>query len=75
MEIKLYTKKEANEIIKKYPNRHLQTKTVVVDIIENEADENIYTKYHEKRMFYIVEHIYKPGVMLIKIFQENKEQD
>ena len=71
MEITLYTKKEANEIIKKYPNRRLKTKTVVVDIIENKTDENIYTKYREKRMFYIVEHIYKPGVRFTKIFQEN----
>jgi hypothetical protein len=48
MEIKLYTAKEAKEIIKKYPDKMLRTKCVVVDlVVDSDGIE------HEKRMFYM----------------------
>ena len=53
MEIKLYTMKEAKEIIKKHPDRRLRTKCVVVDAVKDK--DGI---YHEKRMYYITEYVY-----------------
>lgn len=72
MEIKLYTKKEAKEIIDKYPDKILFTKQVVVDIVENENSKSIYDAYKEKRMFYIVERVYYPGLAFTKVFIENE---
>lgn len=72
MEIKLYTKKEAKEIIDKYPDKQLSTKQVVVDIIENENNKSVYDAFVEKRMFYIIETVYKPGLIFKKVFIENE---
>lgn len=54
MEIKLYTAKEAKEIIKKHPDKFLKTKCVVVGIVQDNDGID-----HEKRMYYIVERIWK----------------
>lgn len=71
MEIQLYTKKEAKEIIKKYPNRKLRTKQAVVGIEEDiEKDHWECSPYTEKRMFYIIERVYYPGKRFDKIFIE-----
>ena len=66
MEIKLYTAKEAKEIIKKYPDKMLKTKCVVVDlVVDSDGIE------HEKRMFYIVERIRKRCFIYTVIFKED----
>ena len=66
MEIKLYTAKEAKEIIKKYPDKILRTKCVVVDlVVDSDGIE------HEKRMFYIVERIRKRCFTYTVIFKED----
>ncbi len=66
MEIKLYTMKEAKEIIKKYPDKMLRTKCVVVDlVVDSDGIE------HEKRMFYIVERIRKRCYIYTVIFKED----
>lgn len=66
MEIKLYTAKEAKEIIKKYPDKILRTKCVVVDlVVDSDGIE------HEKRMFYIVERIRKRCFIYTVIFKED----
>ena len=66
MEIKLYTAKEAKEIIKKYPDKMLRTKCVVVDlVVDSDGIE------HEKRMFYIVERIRKRCYIYTVIFKED----
>jgi hypothetical protein len=66
MEIKLYTAKEAKEIIKKYPDKMLRTKCVVVDlVVDSDGIE------HEKRMFYIVERIRKRCFIYTVIFKED----
>jgi hypothetical protein len=66
MEIKLYTAKEAKEIIKKYPDKMLRTKCIVVDLV---VDSNGIE--HEKRMFYIVERIRKRCYIYTVIFKED----
>ena len=66
MEIKLYTAKEAKEIIKKHPDKILRTKCVVVDlVVDSDGME------HEKRMFYIVERIRKRCFIYTVIFKED----
>ncbi len=66
MEIKLYTAKEAKEIIKKHPDKILRTKCVVVDlVVDSDGIE------HEKRMFYIVERIRKRCFIYTVIFKED----
>ena len=66
MEIKLYTAKEAKEIIKKHPDKILRTKCVVVDlVVDSDGIE------HEKRMFYIVERIRKRCFIDTVIFKED----
>ena len=66
MEIKLYTMKEAKEIIKKHPDKTLRTKCVVVDIIP-ETDKID----HEKRMFYLVETVWKNCWRYTVLFKED----
>ena len=66
MEIKLYTMKEAKEIIKKHPDKRLKTKCVVVDIVTDNDGVD-----HEKRMFYIVERIYKDCYCYSVAFKED----
>ncbi len=66
MEIKLYTAKEAKEIIKKYPDRFLKTKCVVVDIATDSDGVD-----HEQRMFYIVERIRRGCYSYVVAFKED----
>ena len=65
MEIKLYTAKEAKEIIKKYPDKILRTKCVVVGIVQDNDGVD-----HEKRMYYIVERIRKGCFIYTVAFKE-----
>jgi len=67
MEVKLYTMKEAKEIIKNHPDKILRTKCVVVDIVKDKDDID-----HEKRMYYIVELIHKEGYIYSVLFKEVK---
>ena len=67
MEIKLYTAKEAKEIIKKYPDKMLRTKCVVVAIIQDSDGVD-----HEKRMYYIVESIRKGCSIYTVLFKEKE---
>ena len=67
MEVKLYTMKEAKEIIKKHPDKILRTKCVVVGLVQdNDGIE------HEKRMYYIIELIHKEGYIYSILFKEEK---
>ena len=66
MEIKLYTAKEAKEIIKKYPDKKLRTKCVVVAIVQDNDGVD-----HEKRMYYIVERIYRSCFCYTVAFKED----
>ena len=66
MEIKLYTMKEAKEIIKKYPDKRLRTKCVVVGIVQDNEGID-----HEQRMFYIVERICRRCCAYMVAFKED----
>jgi len=68
MEVKLYTKKEAKEIIKKHPDKTLRTKCVVVGIVQDNDGMD-----HEKRMYYIVELIRKRCSIYSVLFKEKEE--
>ena len=67
MEVKLYTKKEAKEIIKKHPDKTLRTKCVVVDLVQDNDGMD-----HEKRMYYIVELIRKGCYIYSVLFKEKE---
>lgn len=66
MEIKLYTAKEAKEIIKKYPDKMLRTKCVVVGLVQDSDGVD-----HEQRMFYIVERIHRRCYSYTIAFKED----
>ena len=66
MEIKLYTMKEAKEIIKKHPDKILRTKCVVVGIVQDNEGID-----HEQRMFYIVERIRRRCYSYTVAFKED----
>lgn len=65
MEVKLYTRKEASDILKKYPDKVLKTKQVVTGLCKDKEGTE-----HEVRMFYIVELIKRGCYRYTILFRE-----